>query len=88
MLKLIVSGQRAPGALSPGQPGRFYYRMRSHRLRPGTRRAMTETDYAALITTAHRYLDAPVIVIWDYVARNIIPDIRAIIAHFRSDMRR
>lgn len=32
---------------------------------PGTRRAMTEADYAALITAAHRYLAAPVIVIWD-----------------------
>jgi transposase len=48
-----------------GQPGRFFYRMRGHRLRPGTRRAMSEADYAALITAAHRYLDAPVIVIWD-----------------------
>jgi hypothetical protein len=26
---------------------------------------MTEADYAALITAAHRYLAAPVIVIWD-----------------------
>ena len=48
-----------------GQPGRFYYRMRGHQLRPGTRRAMSEADYAALITAAHRYLNAPVIVIWD-----------------------
>ncbi len=54
-----------------GQPGRFFYRMRGHRLRPG--RAMSEADYAGLITAAHRYLDAPVIVIWDYVPRNIIP---------------
>jgi putative transposase len=49
----------------PGQPGRFFYRMQGHRLRPGTRRAMTEADYASLITAAHRYLNAPVIVIWD-----------------------
>jgi transposase len=26
---------------------------------------MSEADYAALITAAHRYLDTPVIVIWD-----------------------
>jgi len=39
--------------------------MQGHRLRPGTRRAMTEQDYASLITAAHRYLNAPVIVIWD-----------------------
>ena len=48
-----------------GQPGRFFYRMQDHRLRPGTRRAMTEAECAGLITAAHRYLDAPVIVIWD-----------------------
>ena len=51
--------------LKAGQPGRFFYRMHDHRLRPGTRRAMTEADYASLITAAHRYLNAPVIVIWD-----------------------
>lgn len=39
--------------------------MRGHRLRPGTRWAMSEAGYAALITVAHRYLDAPVIVSWD-----------------------
>jgi transposase len=51
--------------LKAGQPGRFFYRMQGHRLRPGTRRAMSEADYASLITAAHRYLGAPVIVIWD-----------------------
>jgi len=51
--------------LKAGQPGRFFYRMHDHRLRPGTRRAMTEADYASLIAAAHRYLGAPVIVIWD-----------------------
>jgi putative transposase len=39
--------------------------MQGHRLRPGTRRAMSEADYAGLVTAAHRYLNAPVIVIWD-----------------------
>lgn len=54
-----------------GQPGRFFYRMRGCRLRPGTRRAMSEADYAALITAAHRYLDAPVIVIWDNLSTHL-----------------
>jgi hypothetical protein len=48
-----------------GQPGRFSCRMQDRRLRPGNRRAMSEAGYAGLITAAHRYLDAPVIVIWD-----------------------
>jgi hypothetical protein len=59
--------------MKAGQPGRFFYRMAGHRLRPGTRRAMSEADYAALIAAAHRYLNAPVIVIWEYVPRNIFP---------------
>jgi DDE superfamily endonuclease len=35
------------------------------RLRPDTCQAMSEADHAALITAAHRYLHAPVVVIWD-----------------------
>jgi hypothetical protein len=51
--------------LKAGQPGRFYYRMQGHRLRPSSRWAMSEADYASLTAVAHRYLNAPVIVIWD-----------------------
>ena len=45
----IRRGSRSPGlaCLKAGQPGRFFYRMHGHRLRPGTRRAMSEADYAA-----------------------------------------
>ena len=60
-----------------GQPSRFFYRMQDHRLRPGTRRAMSEADYAALITAAHRYLDAPVIVIWDNLNTHLSRKMRA-----------
>jgi putative transposase len=41
--------------LKAGQPGR----LQGHRLRPGTRRARSEADYADLATAAHRYLNAP-----------------------------
>jgi hypothetical protein len=34
---------------------------------------MSEADYAGLIAAAHHQLHAPVILIWDYVARHIIP---------------
>jgi hypothetical protein len=34
---------------------------------------MSEADYAHLVTAAHHQLHAPVILIWDYVARRIIP---------------
>jgi hypothetical protein len=34
---------------------------------------MSEAGYAGLIAAAHQELQAPVVLIWDYVARNIIP---------------
>ena len=34
---------------------------------------MSEAGYAGLVTAAHQQLHAPVILIWDYVARHIIP---------------
>lgn len=49
----------ALACMKAGQPSRFFYRMRGHRLRLGTRRAMSEADYADLITSARRYLGAP-----------------------------
>ena len=59
--------------LKPGARGHLFYRMRIHRGRKGERRSLSEADYAGLITAAHSQLAAPVIVIWDYVPRHIIP---------------
>ena len=70
----------ALACVKAGQPGRFFYRMRGHQLRPGTRRAMSEADYAALIAAAHRYLDAPVIVIWDNLNTHLSRKMRAFTA--------
>jgi hypothetical protein len=59
--------------LRPGSRGHLFYRVRIHRGRKGERRSMSEADYAGLIAAAHNQLHAPVILIWDYVPRNIIP---------------
>ena len=67
----------ALACVKAGQPGRFSCRMQGHRLRPGTRRAMSEADYAGLIAAAHRYLDAPVIVIWDNLNTHLSRKMRA-----------
>ena len=75
--RLSVAGM---ACLKPGQPGRFFYRMRVHRRRNGTRRAMSEADYAHLITAAHRYLNAPVIVIWDNLHTHLNSKMRAFTA--------
>jgi len=57
--------------LRPGTPGRLFFRTRIHRGRKGERRSMSEADYAALITAAHRHLAAPVILIWDNLNTHI-----------------
>jgi putative transposase len=60
--RLSVAGM---ACLKPGRPGRFFYRLRVHRRRKGSRASMSEADYAALVTAAHRALKAPVVLIWD-----------------------
>jgi DDE superfamily endonuclease len=60
--RLSVAGM---ACLKPGRPGRFFYRVRVHRRRKGDRASMSEADYAALVTAAHRALNAPVVLIWD-----------------------
>jgi len=69
VIKVPGSGGRVHAAglacLKAGQPGRFYFRLRSSRRRKGERASMPEAGYAALVTAAHRYLKAPVILIWD-----------------------
>ncbi len=57
--------------LKAGTPGRLFYRTRIHRGRKGERRSMSEADYAHLIAAAHHTLAAPLIVIPEYVPRNI-----------------
>ena len=47
--RLSVAGM---ACLKPGQPGRFFYRVRVHRRRKGDRASMSEADYAALPRTA------------------------------------
>jgi hypothetical protein len=69
VIKVPGSGGRVHVAglacLKAGQPGRFFFRLRASRRRKGERASMSEADYAALVTAAHRYLQAPVILIWD-----------------------
>ncbi len=66
--------------LRPGADGRLFFRTRVHRRRKGERQSMSEADYAALITAAHRALAAPVIVIWDNLPAHISTTMRAFTA--------
>jgi len=71
-----VSGKVSVAGLACYQPGaraRLFDRARTHYGRKGERRSLSEADYAHLVTAAHHQLHAPVILIWDYVARHIIP---------------
>jgi len=59
-------------ATRPGHRPRLIYR--THRARRGDKRkGFTETDYARFLDAAHQQLHGPVVLVWDYVARNIIP---------------
>jgi DDE superfamily endonuclease len=60
--RLSVAGM---ACLKPGRPGRFFYRVHVHRRRKGDRASMSEAGYAALVTAAHRALNAPVVLVWD-----------------------
>jgi len=79
----LVSGNagRLPVAgtacLKPGQPGRLFYRVRVRRRRKGDRASMSEAGYAALVTAAHRALNAPVVLIRD----NLSTHVRHEVAH-------
>lgn len=49
----------------PGARPHLFYRTVIDRGRKGERRSLSEADYAALLTAAHRQLHAPLIVCWD-----------------------
>lgn len=64
--------------LAPGQQGRLLLRTITHRGRQGERTSFTETDYIALLDTAHRALGAPIVLCWDNLnVRHEAPPIRA-----------
>ena len=61
-------------ATRPGCQPRLIYRVhRGPRSRDERRKGFTEQDYARLLDGAHQQLGGPLVVVWDYVARNIIP---------------
>ena len=53
-------------AIKPGHRPRLLYRThRGRRRRPGTRKGLTEADYARLLDAAHRRLGGPLVLVWD-----------------------
>jgi hypothetical protein len=61
-------------AVRDGQQPRLIYRVHDKSRRPGDKRkGFTETDYARLLAAAHQQLGGPLVLVWDYVPRNMIP---------------
>jgi hypothetical protein len=58
-------------AVKPGCRTRLIYRVHHARRRGDKRKGFTETDYARLLDDAHQQLGGPVVVVWEYVPRNI-----------------
>ena len=59
-------------ATRSGQQARLIYRTH-HARRGDKRKGFTETDYARFLDAAHQQLGGPLVLVWDYVPRNIIP---------------
>jgi hypothetical protein len=61
-------------AIKPGCRPRLIYRVHAGRgPRKDRRKGFTESGYARLLDAAHQQLGGPLVVVWDYVARHIIP---------------
>ena len=60
-------------AARTGHRARLIYRTHRGGRRDGQRKGFTETDYSRLLDAAHQQLGGPVVLVWDYVAGNIIP---------------
>lgn len=65
--------------LAPGQQGRLLFRTITHRGRQGERSSFTEADYIALLDTAHRVLNAPIVLCWDNLNTHLSKHMRALI---------
>ena len=60
--------------MKPRQRPRLIYRVHPGRpRRKDKRKGFTETDYARFLDTAHQQLGGPLVLVWDYVPRHIIP---------------
>ncbi|HEX5302455.1 MAG TPA: hypothetical protein VFW50_36220 [Streptosporangiaceae bacterium] len=57
----------------PGDRPHLFFKLRICRRRRGEPKGFTWRDYRDLITSAHHDLSAPLVWVWDYVARHIIP---------------
>lgn len=51
--------------LKPGHPSRLMFRTLTHRGHKGEKSRFTETDYIALLDTAHQRLGAPIVLVLD-----------------------
>jgi putative transposase len=59
-------------AVRPGQRPRLIYR--THRARRADKRkGFTEREYARFLDAAYQQLGGPVVLAWEYMARNIFP---------------
>ena len=61
-------------AVRGGRRPWLIYRVHDKSRRPGDKRkGFTETDYARLLAAAYQQFGGPLVLVWNYVRRNIIP---------------
>jgi putative transposase len=66
--------------IKPGCRPRLIYRVHRRRLGKDRRKGFTETDYAALLDSAHQQLGGPLVVIWDNLNTHVSAAMKELIA--------
>jgi DDE superfamily endonuclease len=74
--KVMVAGLTC---YRPGSDSRLMFRTRLWHGRRGEQPSFTEHDFAALLDTAHQRLHAPIVLVWDNLARHRSARMRALI---------
>ncbi|WP_405102961.1 IS630 family transposase [Micromonospora sp. NBC_01412] len=65
--------------VKPGRRSRLIYRTITHRGRKNERRSFAETDYIALLDTAHQQLGGPIVLVWDNLNTHVSAAMRQMI---------
>jgi putative transposase len=59
---------------------RLVYRVRTYHGRKGEAKGFAETDYAALLDSAHQHLGGPIVLVWDNLNAHVSAKMRRLVA--------
>ena len=78
--RVSMAGLVATRPDQPGRDPRLVYRIRIHHGRKGEPKGFAETDYAALLDSAHQHLGGPIVLCWDNLNAHVSAKMRRLVA--------